>query len=144
SPIYLCANGGCAYVSAAENYFLSAGSNLRTQLLVLGFPAPWGPFTRRSEQTNNLGPFWNFMRFTAWTPDSNPYHSRVVSAWNGYAHTGTGTVYFQTFDLQAAAPAKGAQLVGHTPLRFSMGVSANALIRDGLQRYFDFYDHQGS
>src|SRR5205085_60393 len=110
--------------------------NPGTQLLVLGFPAPWGPFTRRSEQTNDLGAFWTLMRWTAWTPDSNPYHSRLVSAWNGYSHTGTGTVYFQSFDLSLAVAPTGTQLAGHTPLRFSMGKNPNALIRNGLQRYF--------
>src|SRR5205085_9908698 len=34
TPIYLCANGGCAYVSAATNFFAGGGTNPGTQLLV--------------------------------------------------------------------------------------------------------------
>jgi hypothetical protein len=52
-----------------------------------------------------------------------------------------GSEYYQPLDLTVAPNRQGASLLGTSGVQFTMGPSANALSRNGLLYYFDFWDH---
>jgi hypothetical protein len=141
NPIYVCANGGCAYVAANTTFHATPTATNGNQLVPMAFPHPWGPYRiTPGLMDNEVNGFWHFLRWTAWTPDSTPYHSCLATNWDNYTAGAPGgaTMFFQSYCLTLASPQTGMQLLGNTPLRFSMGIQPNALIRNGLQRYFDF------
>ena len=116
--------------------------------LLVTMPAPWGPFTVTSKQPLSASnvtqkSFWNVMPWTATTVDSAPFRVRAVSMWDSTGHAGPGSPYWQNYELTLAAPQLGAALFGNGGARFTMGPSANSLSRNGLQYFFDFYDHAG-
>ena len=52
--------------------------------------------------------------------------------------------YHQNLTLLPAPAAQGAVATGGAGTKFTMGPVANALPRNGLHYYFDFYDHKGN
>ena len=57
--------------------------------------------------------------------------------------TVVGTAFWQNVDINYVPIQTGSQLTGNSPTRFSMGNMANAVPRNGLQMWFDFYEHKG-
>ena len=117
-------------------------------------PHPWGPWQWSWRRDSTQLPWSAGAGFDGIIPStysligSDPPHVRYVASISGGAGSGHYNPFFVQYDVQVAPPAnQGTTLMKSypwsMPIRASMGPSANAIPRQGLTYFADFYDHGG-
>lgn len=144
NPVYMCANSRCGYIMTTSIPTLNNSGN---QTQTVSFPAPWGPFTIKSQfkqPANTYQEFPQLIRYSAFVPDSQPGHFVITGVYdNPSVVSSEKSVFWQQMDVTIGFGEVGAMPRGQSHMKFTLTPTYGAYISRGIVNYFDMYDHIG-